>query len=598
MLAAHDIAAILPFVAAAVIALIASILAKLNSMGLFSAPLALASSTSTRHALREPRAAHEPGDRFPGMVNLSGTLCYMNSVLQAFASLPTLTGYLSRVIGAAESVDIPTPVCDALHDVLADLNTGHARHPAPLRPNVLLAALSPLPQIRRLLATREQQDAHELYVVLAEAVSDEATKVAKEVARVRGGLSVALELRPNSLPPSVVPSRAASPTPSAGPSIQPRPYPPPKRNDALLVPWEGLLARRRICTRCGYSDVVRMDTLGGMELPVPRSGQVTLDACISEYLAPERLSDVTCDMCTTRATALKYVERAERLEGKKSRAHAAKVASWLRAMVQSGVVGNEGGAPKDVRWEVVRTDCLRETAVTRAPQTLRFHFVRSEYTPYGQLLKKTARIAFPLMFDLGPHMARGVWEPMVAPGSVAAALAGGGGGNQEIGEPPRALYRLQSAILHYGYAHSSGHFVAIRRKPGAPLGVPGRGWLRISDADVDEVGADELSSSAAQVFMLFYERVDLPIRKKDAAATLAGREAEQETREEVELEPLNGDAGDVDDVDDVDAEEPRSTTPDGHIGSGSISFAGLGTPLARTSALDTLGVGTARMRTK
>ncbi|BEJ11620.1 hypothetical protein CspHIS471_0200800 [Cutaneotrichosporon sp. HIS471] len=512
-------------------------------------------------------------------------------VLQAFASLPTLTGYLSRVIGAAESVDIPTPVCDALYDILADLNTGHARHPAPLRPHVLLAALSPLPQIRRLLATREQQDAHELFVVLAEAVSDEAAKAAKEVARVRGGLNVALELRPNSLPPSLAPSRAASPAPSAAPSIPPRPYPPPKRNDALSVPWEGLLARRRICARCGYSDVVRMDTLGGMELPVPRSGEVTLDACISEYLAPEPLSDVTCDMCTTRTTALKYAERAERLEGKKSRAHAAKVASRLRAMVQAGVVGNEGGAPKDVRWEVVRTDCLRETAVTRAPQTLRFHFVRSEYTPYGQLLKKTARVAYPLMFDLGPHMARGVWEPKVALGSVAAALAGGGGsgvgGIGGIGEPPRALYRLQSAILHYGYAHSSGHFVAIRRKPGAPLGVPGKGWLRISDADVDEVGTDELASSAAQVFMLFYERVDLPKRKKIEPAT------EPEDRQEIELEPVNGDRGDVDDVDD----EPRSTTNDGYIDSGPMSFAGLGTPLVRAS-VDPLSDGIARMRTK
>lgn len=302
-------------------------------------------------------------------------------------------------------------------------------------------------------------------------------------------------------------------------------------------------------------------------------------------------------MCTTRATAAKYAERAERLEGKKSRAHAAKVASRLRAMVEAGVVGNEGGAPKDVKWEVVRTDCLRETAVTRAPETLRFHFVRSEYTPYGQLLKKTARIAYPLMFDLGPHMARGVWEPKAAIGSVAAAIAGGGGGSGEIGVPPRALYRLQSVILHYGYAHSSGHFVAIRRKPGATPGVPGKGWLRISDADVDEVGADELSSSAAQVFMLFYERVDLPVRKAGATLTEPAEVAEGgESREEIELEPANGESGDVDDVD--DEYEPRPpVTLDGYIDSGSLpSFAGLGTPFASASAVGPLSVGIARMR--
>lgn len=287
MPAAHDIAAILPFAIAAAVALLVSLL-KLSerAMGFFSAPVAFAapssssSPSSSRYARPRPppltpKPVHDPGDKFPGMVNLSGTLCYMNSVLQAFASLPTLMTYLDRVITAAESVDYPSPVCDALYDVLCDLNTGHARHPAALRPHVLLAALSPLPQIRRLLATREQQDAHELFVVLAEAVSDEALKVAKEVARTKGGLSVAMDLRLNSRPPSATSSRAtsppASPAPSAAPSIPPRPYPPPRRNDALQIPWEGLLARRRICARCGYSDVVRMDTLGGMELPLPRS---------------------------------------------------------------------------------------------------------------------------------------------------------------------------------------------------------------------------------------------------------------------------------------------------------------------------------------
>lgn len=36
---------------------------------------------------------------------------------------------------------------------------------------------------------------------------------------------------------------------------------------------------------------------------------------------------------------------------------------------------------------------------------------------------------------------------------------------------------------------------------------PGRGWLRISDADVEEVGEEVLRESMGQVFMLFYERV-------------------------------------------------------------------------------------------
>jgi len=35
----------------------------------------------------------------------------------------------------------------------------------------------------------------------------------------------------------------------------------------------------------------------------------------------------------------------------------------------------------------------------------------------------------------------------------------------------------------------------------------GKGWLRISDADVDEVGIEALVEARAAVFMVFYERV-------------------------------------------------------------------------------------------
>lgn len=226
-------------------------------------------------------------------------------------------------------------------------------------------------------------------------------------------------------------------------------------------------------------------------------------------------------MCTTRATAAKYAAKAA--NGNKQ---AVKVAAMLQSRLDAGVPCSDVDSKSSLfDWDIVRTDCLRETVVTRAPKTLRFHFVRSEYTPYGHVLKKTARIQFPLMFDLGAHMARGVFESRS--GGVKAALRNVGGG----GPPPRALYRLESAILHYGYTHSSGHFVAIRRKPGAPLGIPGKGWLQISDADVEEVGSDALVDAAGAVFMLFYERVELvrSVRKEIEKAEV---NAEAEDREE------------------------------------------------------------------
>jgi ubiquitin carboxyl-terminal hydrolase 1 len=50
------------------------------------------------------------------------------------------------------------------------------------------------------------------------------------------------------------------------------------------------------------------------------------------------------------------------------------------------------------------------------------------------------------------------------------------------------------------YVLGSGK-LGMRRKRG------GKGWLRISDADVDEVGIEALVEARSAVFMVFYEKV-------------------------------------------------------------------------------------------
>lgn len=207
------------------------------------------------------------GDRYPGMVNLSGTLCYMNSVLQAFASLPAIVHHLEHIIHLAENADIVTPVTDALFDTLHKLNTGAATQPAAIRPIELLQALAPLPPIRRLLATREQQDAHELFVVLSEAVSDEANKVADGVGLMGRGFGQAAKfiLSDNVSESQSSVSRGGSPGPL--PPTRRAPIEVPKR---LPSPLDGLLSRQRQCRVCSYLDPVRVDNLGGMELGIPQ----------------------------------------------------------------------------------------------------------------------------------------------------------------------------------------------------------------------------------------------------------------------------------------------------------------------------------------
>jgi len=226
---------------------------------------------------------------------------------------------------------------------------------------------------------------------------------------------------------------------------------------------------------------------------------------------------------------------------KKKARDARRVETRLQEMLESNAVagfeepslptGPFGSKPLPIKWQKVNTDSVREGLITRVPQSLRLHFIRSGYTPYGSLVKKTARVAFPLILNMSPFVSRGVWEER---SDVRSLLAEG----LKTGKPPpRMLYRLESAILHYGYTHSSGHFVCIRRKPrkdgdlyrpssvrkSCPDGcscescmyfgqvressVPGRGWLQVSDADVEEVGEEALVEARGAVFMLLYERV-------------------------------------------------------------------------------------------
>lgn len=105
------------------------------------------SVTSDAYTLNISLEAEQPEDIdeslfYPGLVNISGTYCFMNSTMQvstvsawyacgishlvqALASLSYLQPYVDQVHEKAEALDVPTPVIDALQDLLHS----QSRHP-------------------------------------------------------------------------------------------------------------------------------------------------------------------------------------------------------------------------------------------------------------------------------------------------------------------------------------------------------------------------------------------------------------------------------------------------------------------------------------
>ncbi|KAJ7823513.1 cysteine proteinase [Mycena olivaceomarginata] len=419
-------------------------------------------------------AGEKGGDdaaHFPGLVNMSGTHCFMNSTLQALASLSNLPPYLLGIRTRAEALDVPTPVVDALIDLLAALNTPTPTG-QPLRALALVEALcTPPPTLsssdssakaNALLASHEHQDAQELFQLLSEAVREESARVARE-AGTRGpgrGLAFALAL----LPPAenqLGGGGGEGADAGAGTGVGEK-----------QSPFDGLTATRRACVRCGYTAAIRHFAFDSVQLALEGWGGTTLPALLRTYTALEVLQDCPCRRCALRATARRLQEEVARLEedvdedhgdeedgedekyghgGEKEKSSkkkprkakndarlrrlkaARKLEARVRRALEAGRIeeeelegewdldgedggeGGTGGRRKEKEKEkgklkieqVAGGVCTRQSMLGRPPAVLALHLNRSMHTGFGAS-KNSSRVAFPELLDLTPYTTSGV----------------------------------------------------------------------------------------------------------------------------------------------------------------------------------------------
>ncbi|CAK5282300.1 unnamed protein product [Mycena citricolor] len=472
----------------------------------------------TRAAQQEQqRAGHEKPDSvsFPGLFNVSGTHCFMNSTLQALASLSALMPHLSALHNRAEQWDVPTPVLDALLDLLHSLNTPSR---SALRATALVEALCASPdsssafwgistsssktdksaKAAALLATHQHQDAQEFFQLLSEAIREETALVAADSARDRGfaGLSES----------------------EAGMA-------------AAVSPFDGLTATRRACVRCGYVSAIRHFSFDSLQLALEGWNGTTIHHLLTTYTELEVLEDCPCRRCSLRATAYRLTAEAAQLaegvdekkavdgvyDGEKERktkskkrrekekakaTRAATPFSELAAVTapllsdsarlrrlkatrrQSSLVGRalesrrieeedlEGDwdadglfrpdpgsdALKGVRLDRVPGGvCTRQSMIGRLPAVLALHINRSVHTGY-RAAKNGAFVAFPEVLDLTAYTTSGVLNVEPTTGMSDRGILGA------LRQHNPAVYHLAAAVCHYGQ-HSFGHYICFRRAP-------------------------------------------------------------------------------------------------------------------------------------
>lgn len=475
--------------------------------------------------------------RYKGLRN-TGNTCFFNSTLQSISALPSFQQYLGALVEQAELSDTPTPVIDALLELVHELAAPVERSSS-INPTQLVRALQSLPSssIRSLVGAHQQQDAHELFALLNEAVDAEAKAVYAE-------RNTALESDHAGLRTLMAPSlpwagKAVRTHPLAQP-VLPFPHnlaqdaqPPEHETVTLISPFDALLAQRTTCLDCGYCEAIRHFSTSELSLSVPaphiatptsqRTGTsaCSLNECLEMWSDLEQV-DWICWNCSLRATLAGIradlasktpsnghtngsangtsVSAAKKKRLAQLRSKEAKVARILASGLSEDEVKEEAADPASALFGVLNGVVLTKTLsrlstkqimVSRPPRILALHLNRSSYSATAWAPSKNNRhVLFHEFLDLGPITLQG-----------SITTDGRSAMNQTPSPQPGAgaRYRLAAIVVHYG-SHSFGHYVAYKRVHAADE------WLRISDENVSVV--DMAHVRGENPFMLFYELLE------------------------------------------------------------------------------------------
>lgn len=246
------------------------------------------------------------------------------------------------------------------------LNTPSSRAKS-LRPTEIIQALStPVPGFKRgtLFASREHQDAQELFQLITETLKEEALAVDKEANKDRG-LS--------GLGPSNLLLRQVG--------------------GAAKGVFEGLTANRRSCVLCGYTEAVMHFAFDNLQLTLPRSSSCTLEDCLGEFTKMETLSDCICRKCSMLATQRKLQAEVDKLtaptDAPETTSRKKRIRDARRLLSKVKAALDEGRIEEDIKGltleRVVSRYSTKQTMLARVCSSMCFLSVTD--SAYSRLLQ-------------------------------------------------------------------------------------------------------------------------------------------------------------------------------------------------------------------
>jgi ubiquitin carboxyl-terminal hydrolase 1 len=334
---------------------------------------------------------------------------------------------------------------------------------------------------------------------------------------------------------------------------------------ALTNPFKGTLVHKMQCNVCGYSEGLDPEWFNWLTVPANTGLDVyNVDTdCFYEYLKPETLSGVHCLKCTL----LKWQNWARlRLDdstklGQQMRDKLASIDKALEDEDFSEDTLLEKCRIAKKYW--VTQEKTRMHAILRSPKSLAIHVNRS--TNWGR--KTYSQVWFPQYMDLSPYNVSRFQRSKENEEEQVEAwhMIGTNPSSEDIrySADSSIVYALRAVIIHQG-SHDSGHYVCYRRHQASgstpypqetvvqcaecnlpflttseqlpkelKIQVEHETWWRISDADVSESSFENMRAMARNIFMLFYERVDvLPRVPQSYCLTCSPSDPQKQVSEE------------------------------------------------------------------